>query len=85
MDLLHSGDAALCIEESDKIASPVVRTADHVYLRLRKVEYDDAALADWAEKIHKLADGAREIYIYFKHEAAAPTLARRMLTLLGRP
>jgi len=85
MDLLHRRDAALCIEESDKIASPVVRTADHVYLRLRKVEYDDAALADWAEKIHKLADGAREIYIYFKHEAAAPTLARRMLTLLGRP
>ncbi len=84
MDQLRSGGAALCIAESDKLVSPIVRTADHVYMRLRKVEYDDAALAEWSEKIQKLSYGAKEIYIYFKHEAAAPALARKMLTLLGQ-
>jgi len=85
MEQLRNGGAALCIAESEKIVSPIVRTAGHVYMRLRNVEYDDAALADWSEKIRKLADDANEIYIYFKHEAAAPALARKMLTLLGQP
>ncbi len=84
MDLLRSSGAALCIAETDKLVSPILRTADHVYMRLRKVDYDDAALRVWAENIRELSDGAKEIFIYFKHEASAPALAQRMLTLLAR-
>jgi len=83
LELLRAGGAALCVAESDKLVSPIARTADHVYMRLRKVEYDDAALLEWSRKIRDLAEGAREVFIYFKHEAAAPELARRMLELLA--
>ena len=83
LDLLREGGAALCIAESDKLVSPITRTADHVYLRLRKVTYDDAALTAWSHKIRTLAEGAREVFIYFKHEAAAPELARKMLDRLA--
>lgn len=85
MELLRSGRAALCIAETDKMVSPIVSTAEYVYLRLRKIDYDDMALSLWAERIQRLADIASEVYIYFKHEAAAPSLARKMLSLLGQP
>lgn len=83
LDCLRRTDAALCVAESDKMASPVVRTASHVYMRLRREEYDDAALAAWAERIRLLAQNAQEVYIYFKHEAAAPDRATRLQKLLS--
>ena len=84
-ELLRDGRAALCIAESDTLSSPLVRTAEQVYLRLRKIDYNDASLIEWSEKIRELAEGASEVYIYFKHEAAAPELARKMLDLLASP
>ena len=84
-ELLRDGRAALCIAESDTLSSPLVRTAEQVYLRLRKIDYNDASLIEWSEKIRGLAEGASEVYIYFKHEAAAPELARKMLDLLASP
>jgi uncharacterized protein YecE (DUF72 family) len=78
LDRLRRAEVALCVAESDKMASPVVRTAPHVYLRLRREDYDDPALVTWAERINALAQDAREVYVYFKHEAAAPDLAARL-------
>jgi uncharacterized protein YecE (DUF72 family) len=82
LDLLRQRGVALCVAESDKLSSPVARTAPYVYLRLRKAEYDDAALKAWAEQIRRLTAGGFEAYIYFKHEAAAPELADKLQTLL---
>ena len=84
-ELLRDGRAALCIAESDTLSSPLVRTAEQVYLRLRTIDYNDASLIEWSEKIRELAEEASEVYIYFKHEAAAPELARKMLDLLASP
>jgi uncharacterized protein YecE (DUF72 family) len=83
LELLRQGGTALCVAESDKLSSPVESTAPYVYLRLRKADYDDAALNAWAEKIRGLTDGGSEAYIYFKHEAAAPELAAKLLRLLA--
>jgi uncharacterized protein YecE (DUF72 family) len=83
LQILREGDAALCIAESEKMESPIERTARHVYLRLRKESYDEAGLAQWAARIRAIADGAAEIYVYFKHEAAAPELAARLQALLA--
>jgi uncharacterized protein YecE (DUF72 family) len=83
LDRLRQGGAALCIAESDKLSSPVEHTAPYVYLRLRKMEYDSAALAGWAQQIERLTAGGREAYIYFKHEAAAPELAAKLQSLLA--
>jgi uncharacterized protein YecE (DUF72 family) len=81
-DQLHAAGAALCIAESETMATPVECTASHVYIRLRKDAYDDAGLAQWANRIQTLACDAAEIYVYFKHEAAAPELAARLHELV---
>jgi len=52
-----------------------------VYLRLRAASYSDTELGDWHERIR--AGGAREAYVFFKHEdeAGGPELAERFLTM----
>ena len=57
--------AALCIAESEELATPVVRTADFAYFRLRRMDYDEAALRKWAEIVRA---GAGDSFVYFKHE-----------------
>jgi uncharacterized protein YecE (DUF72 family) len=82
LETLRSGDAALCIAETEKLASPIEATAPHVYLRLRKEDYDEASLSQWAQQICILAATANEIFIYFKHDSAAPELAIRLKTMI---
>jgi uncharacterized protein YecE (DUF72 family) len=57
--------------------------ADFRYLRLREPPYDEASLAEWAERIVGLLAGGTDVYCYFKHEDAptAPAYARRLLEL----
>ena len=65
--------AAVCIAETEKLASHLEATAAHVYLRLGKETYDEPSLGQWTQQIRLLA-AANEIFIYGKHEAAAPEL-----------
>jgi uncharacterized protein YecE (DUF72 family) len=81
-EILRSNRAALCIAESEKIASPIECTASHAYLRLRKESYDDASLEAWAARISTLSREAEEIYVFFKHESAAPDLASRLIEMV---
>ena len=41
--------AALCVAEDEELATPLVATAAWGYLRLRRQDYDDAAVAAWAD------------------------------------
>jgi uncharacterized protein YecE (DUF72 family) len=82
LETMRSGGAALCIAETEKLASPIEATAPHVYLRLRKENYDETSLGQWAQQIRTLAAAANEIFVYFKHEAAAPELAIRLKTII---
>jgi uncharacterized protein YecE (DUF72 family) len=65
--LLRKANAALCQAESEKLASPDVRTADFTYLRLRKEEYSAAERKNLAQSV---ADRAQQgdTFVYFKHE-----------------
>ncbi|HJU27883.1 MAG TPA: DUF72 domain-containing protein [Candidatus Binataceae bacterium] len=83
MRTLRDRGAALCVAESDKLSSPIERTAPHVYMRLRKERYNDDELEAWARRIRELAQGATEVCAYFKHEAAAPDLAARLQRMLS--
>jgi len=76
---LAARGAALCLAEADDLQTPVVPTASWGYLRLRRTEYDDAALQGWIERLHEKAAGWSETYIFFKHEDAGigPRLAAR--------
>jgi len=86
MTALSDNGAALCIAETEKLASPLERTAPYVYVRLRNETYDDAGLDGWVKNLDRLAaSGAKEIYVYFKHETSAPDLASRLRAKLDRP
>ena len=58
-------------------------TADWGYLRLRRPDYDDAALNAWAARMK--AQAWRDCFVFFKHEDAGkgPQMASRLLDLLA--
>ncbi len=81
---LEEGKTALCIAQSDKLATPVVLTAPYAYLRLRKEGYDEASLAPWADRLAELSGRNADIYVYLKHAVAAPGLAATLRGLLDQ-
>lgn len=81
--MLRDAGCALCIAESDKLATPVIRTAPYAYLRLRKENYVDADLMGWAEQIKKLAAECSEVDVFLKHATGAPALVERLTALVG--
>ncbi|MGI9087891.1 MAG: DUF72 domain-containing protein [Chthoniobacterales bacterium] len=84
--LLRSKNLALCIADSEKLATPLIVTASYGYLRLRREDYQDADVARWSEIIKSKASEWSEAFVYFKHEESGigPKLAQQMVTLTGR-
>lgn len=80
-DALRAKGAAWTVVDHDKNATPEIATTSWVYARLRKEEYDDAALAAWAERITDI--GGERAFVFFKHETEAPHLALRFMELVG--
>jgi uncharacterized protein YecE (DUF72 family) len=76
---LRDFGAALCIAESDELSTPPVLTAPFAYFRLRRLDYDEAALRKWAALV------PQDAYIFFKHEdeARGPAFAKQFLPLLN--
>lgn len=74
---LSDAGVALCVAEDEQRATPLAATAPFGYLRLRRPDYDDAALARWAEAV--CAQRWDAAFVYFKHEdeARGPRLALR--------
>jgi uncharacterized protein YecE (DUF72 family) len=67
-ELLRSHNAALCVAESDDLATPDVATANVRCYRLRRSGgYAPAELTAFAERFHALA-ASGPVYVYFKHE-----------------
>jgi uncharacterized protein YecE (DUF72 family) len=81
---LKDAGSALCIAESDKLATPVVRTADYAYLRLRKENYTDSELAEWAERIRKLSSECSDVYVFLKHATGAPELVEKLTAQVAK-
>jgi uncharacterized protein YecE (DUF72 family) len=81
---LQDFGAALCLAESDELATPRVRTAQFGYLRLRRTEYDEARLRDWAEWVRG-AGFEQDVHCYFKHEdeARGPLFAEQFQGLVS--
>jgi len=65
-EVLRGRGIAMCITEQPDFASPVVATAPWGYARLHRLDYDDAALGTWAERLG--AQPWSEAYVYFKHD-----------------
>ncbi len=63
---LRDRDIAMCISQSADLNCPVVCTATWGYLRLHKLDYDQAALEEWAKCV--ASQSWNDAYIYFKHD-----------------
>ena len=82
--LLHDHRAALCVADTDdELEIPLVATTDWGYLRLRRLDYDDATLKAWVKRIQD--QGWHEAFVFFKHEdkGNGPRLAQRLMDLAG--
>lgn len=82
-DALRRHGAALCIAHGEEVETPPVATTDWGYLRLRQVEYDDAALGSWIERTRAMPWS--DVFAFFKHEdeGTGPRLAQRFEQLFG--
>ena len=68
--LLARRRVALCVADSEAIATPLVATAPFGYLRLRREDYGEEEVSAWAEGLRATASWKR-VYVYFKHEDGA--------------
>ncbi len=83
-DMLAQKNLALVIsEDGDGEIPQRLSTANWGYLRLRRPDYDDASLAQWAGRIRDA--GWNRAFVFFKHEedGAGPAMAQRFLAQSG--
>ncbi len=78
-DALRGRDAALCVADmGEEPAAPLVATTDWGYLRLRREDFDDEQLRDWARRIRE--QPWTDAFVFLKHEeeGKGPKLAARL-------
>lgn len=77
--LLATHGAALCATDLDDSDTPALRrTADHIYLRLRRTSYTTDELVAWADRLEPfMADGV-DCYVFFRHDASGDSPLRAM-------
>lgn len=80
---LRARRAALCIADAEDLTTPVEATADWGYLRLRREDYDQAAVARWGETI--AARPWTTAYVFFKHEdtGKGPVAAEQLIAAMN--
>ena len=80
---LRDHGAALCVADTgEEPVAPLAATADWGYLRLRREDFSDAELGEWANKI--TAQPWSEAFVFLKHEeeGRGPKLAARLIEFL---
>ncbi len=82
-EVLRDHDAALVIADGGKVEVPFEATASWGYLRLRRDDYTDGDLEDWAARVRQ--QGWDDTFVFFKHEddGAGPRMAAQFLELTG--
>ena len=68
------------LEEAEK-SPPLVATANFGYLRLRRLDYDTAGIAEWGTRIG--AQSWQSAFVYLKHEVLGPLFAEQLLAHLA--
>ncbi|MCA1840664.1 MAG: DUF72 domain-containing protein [Actinomycetota bacterium] len=80
--LLKEHAVARCGADTEETpVDEVPITARHVYLRLRRLEYEEEALDLWTKKVSDILSRGHDVYCYFKHEGGGigPAYATRVL------
>ena len=79
-ETLRAEGAALCVADTgEEPAAPLKATADWGYLRLRREDFGDEELRDWARRIRE--QPWKDAYVFLKHEeeGKGPKLAARLM------
>jgi len=80
---LREQSAALCVADTgEEPPTPLVATADWGYLRLRREEFGEPELGEWARRIRE--QPWKDAYVFMKHEedGRGPKLATRLAEIL---
>lgn len=83
-EALRAEGAALCVADTgEEPAAPLVPTAGWGYLRLRRENFGDDDLRDWARRIRE--QPWSDAYVFLKHEeeGKGPKLAARLMELFA--
>jgi uncharacterized protein YecE (DUF72 family) len=67
-NLLKERNAALCVAESETLATPDVTTADFAYYRYRKADYSAEERQTMLQTLRGHTSQGRDVFAYFKHE-----------------
>ena len=79
-ETLRKNGAALCVADTgEEPATPLVATADWGYLRLRREEFSDAELADWARRIREQPWSDAFVFLKHEEEGRGPKLAAKLM------
>jgi uncharacterized protein YecE (DUF72 family) len=81
-DTLRTHKVALCVSDTgEEPVAPLVPTADWGYLRLRREDFDDQLLREWAQRIRE--QPWTEAFVFVKHEeeGKGPKFAARLREL----
>ncbi len=85
LDLLRQHNRPLCVSDTDDLpTNHIDKTADWGYLRLRRVQYSEANLQEWIDRIN--AQNWTDTFVFFKHEdeATGPKLASEFVSLFNK-
>jgi uncharacterized protein YecE (DUF72 family) len=85
-DTLRAQGAALCVADTgEEPAAPLVATTDWGYMRLRREDFADEELRDWARRIRQ--QPWSDAYVFLKHEeeGKGPKLAARLMEFCREP
>ena len=78
---MRERDIAMCISEQDDFKCPVVCTASWGYLRLHRLNYDEAALGEWAKCV--TSQSWTDAYVFFKHDEGVGSGPPAVTTFVG--
>ena len=76
-EILRSYDIGFCVFDMPGLSCPLVATTDFAYIRfhgstgLYSGSYSDEELADWAQKLSRMAAKLKAVFIYFNNDAEA--------------
>lgn len=82
LDVLRRAGCALVLAETDEAEARGEPTARLAYVRLRREDYPDHRLRDWATRLRDMESAGHDVLCYLKHEGDAPYLALRLRDLL---
>jgi uncharacterized protein YecE (DUF72 family) len=82
--ILRDRNVALCLAENENLETPPVVTADFVYLRLRRPDYDEAELQAVAKRVQQYLDNKYPTFAIFKHEDTPAGALNAEKLLAGR-